>query len=99
MPYARIWDCYGAELVDIPALRSDLPLFIAKVGRPTDSSVNPSIDHSMSLAAAEGLPVTLMEIPKGHLGFDLWDHDLEETIPTIEETLNFMQANFEIEAS
>jgi acetyl esterase/lipase len=92
-------DCYGAELADIPALRSDLPLFIAKVGRPRDSSVNPSIDHFMTLATAEGVPVTLMEIPKGHPGFDLWDHELEETIPTIEETLKFMQASFETNAS
>ena len=92
-------DCYGAELADIPALRTDLPLFIAKAGRSTDSSVNPSIDHFMSLAAAEGLPVTLMENPKGHLGFDIWEHDLEETIPIIEKTLEFMHASFESDPS
>ncbi len=92
-------DCYGVELADIPALRTDLPLFIAKAVQDVDPSVNPSIDHFMSLAEAEGIPVTLVEHPRGHLGFDLWEHYLEETSPIIEKTLEFMLANFETDPS
>lgn len=92
-------DCYGAELTDIPALRSDLPVFIAKAVQDVDAAVNPSIDHFVSLATAEGIPVTLVEHPRGHAGFDLWEHYLEETSPIIEETLEFMHANFESDPS
>jgi hypothetical protein len=89
--------CYGVEVADVEALRTDFPLLVAKAGRDRIPQVNDSIDHFMSVAEAEGVPVTYLENPKGHHGFDTEDRNLEESGQIIAQTLDFMMHNFGID--
>jgi hypothetical protein len=79
---------YG--LGEVRDLRPDLPVLLVRAGldRPT---LNRAIGDFAALAVARNAPLTLMNYPGGHHGFDLID-DNEATREVIEQTFRFLRS-------
>ncbi len=69
-------------------LRDDLPLFIVRVGKETTPYLNSSIDHFISKAVSQNLPINFMNYPKGQHGFDAYD-DNDQSREIIKKTIDF----------
>jgi dienelactone hydrolase len=78
---------YGTA--DVPAFRLDLPVLLVRAGldRPP---VNRAITELAARAVAENAPVTLVNHPTGHHGFEVVDDD-DGTREMIERTIDFVK--------
>ena len=52
---------YAEELSDVAEMRTDVPLFIVRAGLDNIPNLNDSIDHFVSVATDQGMPVTFVE--------------------------------------
>jgi hypothetical protein len=79
---------YG--LGDVREFRGDLPVLLVRAGldRPT---LNRSIGTFIADALARNAPLTLLNYPGGHHGFDLID-DNDATREVIEQTFQFLKS-------
>jgi hypothetical protein len=69
-------------------LRNDLPLFIVRVGLENNPYLNNTIDHFISRAANQNLPINFINYPEGRHGFDAYD-DNDQSREIIKKTLDF----------
>lgn len=80
---------YG--MADVPVLRRDVPVFVARAGRD-NYILNSAIDDFVRTAVHEDIDVTLINHADGHHSFDIWD-DMDESRRIVRQTLDFMSYN------
>jgi hypothetical protein len=77
---------YGYGRMSDP--RIDIPVFVARAG--LDAGTNRLLDSLSTSLVSAGSPVTVMNYPAGHHGFDILDRTAMSA-HVIEATLDFMQ--------
>lgn len=75
----------------IKYFHKDLPLMIVRAGKDT-KDINQTIDHFISQAITNNVPLTLVNYTEGHHAFDVMD-DNERSREIIKQTLMFMKLN------
>lgn len=83
--------CYGSELADYPAIRSDLPTLVVKAGRDRDD-LNQSIDRFVGASEGAGAPITLIDYENGQHGFDV-DDNSARSAEIVADTVEFLRSN------
>lgn len=81
------------RLADPKNWRKDVPILIFRAGLDNVPYINESIMNFYKTAIDQNLPVTLVNYPNGHHGFDGID-DNDTTRLIIKSTLEFWKANF-----
>ncbi len=89
-PYVRCAVVYYG-MIDVPVLRRDLPVFVARAGRD-NYMLNSAIDNFVRTAVQEDMDVTFVNYVDGHHSFDIWD-ETEESRNIVRQTLDFMSSN------
>ncbi len=69
-------------------LRDDLPLLIVRAGLDNVPHLNSTIDHFISKAISQNLPINFINYPKGQHGFDAYD-DNDQSREIIKKTIDF----------
>jgi hypothetical protein len=76
------------QLNDALKLRDDLPLLIVRAGLDNTPHLNSTIDHFISKAVSQNLPINFINYPKGQHGFDAYD-DNDQSREIIKKTIDF----------
>jgi len=78
-------------LEKIKTFHKDLPLLIVRAGKDLED-INQTIDHFISQAISNNVPLTLINYSEGRHAFDVYDdNDMSREI--IQQTLDFMRLN------
>jgi len=84
-------ECYGPELDDYPAIRSDLPILVVKTGRDR-ADLKETIDRFVDAAETAEAPLTFVDYPTGPHGFETEDQS-ERSSEIVAQTLRFLQSH------
>jgi hypothetical protein len=79
--------CAGNSVADLP---QDTPLFVVRAGLDECPYLNDTLDHFLSKALADNLPVTFINHPAAPHSFDLF-HDSETSRHIIRQMLAFLR--------
>ena len=81
---------FYSELKKVEQLPNDIPLLIVRAGKDEMEPDNDSIDHFITQALANNLPLTLINYPEGAHAFDTSDNS-KEAQEVIKQILEFMK--------
>ncbi len=81
---------FYTELKKVEQLPKDIPLFIVRAGQDEMEPINDSIDHFITQALANNLPLTLINYPEGAHAFDTSDNSIGAQ-EVIKQILEFMK--------
>lgn len=81
---------FYTELKKVEQLPKDIPLLIVRAGKDEMEPINDSIDHFITQALANNLPLTLINYPEGAHAFDTSDNSIGAQ-EVIKQILEFMK--------
>jgi hypothetical protein len=83
---------FSVEGLDkIKNFHKDLPIMIVRAGKD-QKNIKQTIDHYVSQAIANNIPLTLVNYTEGHHAFDVMD-DNDRSREIIKQTVKFMKSN------